>query len=250
MMKNFLQDIKTKIFADGADLKSIIEMNNNPLISGFTTNPTLMRKAGVNNYKNFALDVLSLINDKPVSFEVISDDFDEMERQALEISSWGKNVIVKIPITNTKKEISSSLVKRLCDAGVKINVTAVFTIEQMMKVLPNMSSAEAGYISIFAGRIADAGIDPLPIMAEAVEILSDHPKIELIWASPREVYNIIQADQVKCHIITATDDILKKLNLLGKDLSEFSLDTVKMFFNDAAAAGFNIFTDTEKYVVK
>lgn len=249
-MKNFLQDIKTKIFADGADLKSIIEMNNNPLISGFTTNPTLMRKAGVNNYKNFALDVLSLINDKPVSFEVISDDFDEMERQALEISSWGKNVIVKIPITNTKKEISSSLVKRLCDAGVKINVTAVFTIEQMMKVLPNMSSAEAGYISIFAGRIADAGIDPLPIMAEAVEILSDHPKIELIWASPREVYNIIQADQVKCHIITATDDILKKLNLLGKDLSEFSLDTVKMFFNDAAAAGFNIFTDTEKYVVK
>jgi transaldolase len=250
MMNNFLQNIKTKIFADGADINSIIEMNNNPIISGFTTNPTLMRKAGVNDYKNFAMEALSLIGDKPISFEVISDDFNEMEMQALEISSWGKNVIVKIPITNTKQEICSELIKKLTSAGVKINVTAVFTIEQMIKVLPYMACSNGGYISIFAGRIADAGIDPMPIMTEAVEILKAYNNIELIWASPREVFNIIQADQIKCHIITATDDILKKLDLLGKDLSEFSLETVKMFFNDAATAGFNINTYTEKYAVK
>jgi transaldolase len=250
MMKNFIQNIKTKIFADGADLNSILELNNNPLISGFTTNPTLMRKAGVNHYKSFAKEVLSIIRDKPVSFEVISDDFDEMEKQALEISSWGENVIVKIPITNTKQEISSKLINRLCKEAVKINLTAVFTIDQMIKVLPDMSSTQEGYVSIFAGRIADAGIDPLPIMSKAVEILSDYPNIKLIWASPRELFNIIQADQIKCDIITATKDILNKLNLIGKDLSEFSLDTVKMFYNDAAAAGFNIFTSTENYAVK
>jgi transaldolase len=249
-MNNFIKNIKTRIFADGADLNSIIEMNKNPIISGFTTNPTLMRKAGVNDYKNFAMEALSIVGDKPISFEVISDEFNEMESQALEINSWGKNVIVKIPITNTKQEISTELIKRLSASGVKINVTAVFTIDQMIKVLPYMTSSQSGYISIFAGRIADAGIDPLPIMAEAVRILADYPHIELIWASPREVFNIVQADQIKCNIITATDDILKKLNLLGKDLSEFSLETVKMFFNDAASAGFNINTYNEKYAVK
>ena len=249
-MNKFVQSLKTKIFADGANIKSIIEMNNNPLIAGFTTNPTLMRKAGVTDYKSFAIEALSIVKGKPISFEVISDDFDEMEKQALELSSWGENVIVKIPITNTKKESSAGLIKKLSDAGVKINVTAIFTIEQIMKVLPEMVTTRGGYVSIFAGRIADAGIDPLPIMSEAVSLLKKYPHIELIWASPREVLNIIQADQVKCHIITATDDILKKLNLLGKDLTEFSMETVQMFHHDATEAGLNILTGTEKYAVK
>jgi len=232
--------LKVKLFADGADKKSILEIYKNSLISGFTTNPTLMKKAGVKNYRKFALDILSFIKDKPISFEVFSDEFEEMERQALEISSWGQNVYVKIPVTNTKREDSTKLIDRLVLNGVKINVTAMFTIEQVKKVLPVLSKGPGGYISIFAGRIADAGINPVPIMTEVVEILKSYPNIELIWASPRELYNVVQANEMGCHIITATNAILKKLPTLGKDLSEFSLDTVKMFYNDAVSAGYKI----------
>lgn len=230
----------TKIFADGAEKNEILNYSRNPLISGFTTNPTLMKKAGVTDYKSFALDVLSLIKDKPFSFEVFSDDFDEMEQQALEISKWGNNVNVKIPITNTKGISSAQLIKKLSLAGVKINATAIMTIEQVKSVLPSLRNNPQAYVSVFAGRIADAGIDPVPIMKEILNLLKDYPNIELVWASPREVYNIIQADEIKCNIITITNDLLKRLTLIGKDLDEFSLDTVKMFYNDAKEAGYKI----------
>ena len=233
-------ELKVKLFADGADLNGMLEMYKNPLIKGFTTNPTLMKKAGVTNYEDFARKILSVINDRPISFEVFSDDFDEMEVQALKISQWGENVNVKIPITNTKGKSSAELIKSLSEKGVKINVTAMFLIEQLEEVAPLLSSGAGGYVSIFAGRIADAGIDPVPIMEKAVRILKDYPNVELIWASPRELYNVIQANEIGCHIITATNDILKKLPLLGKDLKEFSLDTVKMFYNDALNAGYSI----------
>ena len=235
-----MKQLKVKLFADGAEKAGMLEMYRNPLISGFTTNPTLMRKAGISNYKAFALDILSLIKDRPISFEVFSDEFPEMERQAMDIASWGENVNVKIPITNTRAQSSVPLVKKLSGAGVRLNVTAIMTLEQVQEVLPAMSGGPGGYVSVFAGRIADAGTDPVPVMAEAVNLLKDYPGIELIWASPRELFNIIQADQIGCHIITATNDILKKLPTIGKDLTEFSLDTVKMFYNDAKAAGFSI----------
>ena len=233
-------NLKVKLFADGADKEGMLEMYKNPQIKGFTTNPTLMKKAGVINYEAFAKEILSIITDRPISFEVFSDDFSEMEKQALKISKWGNNVNVKIPITNTKGESSSKLVKSLTDKGVKINVTAMFLIEQVKEIAPILGKGSGGYISIFAGRIADAGIDPVPIMKEAVEILKEYPNVELIWASPRELYNVVQADSIGCHIITATHDILKKLPLLGKDLREFSLDTVKMFYNDAQNAGYTL----------
>ncbi|TRZ51638.1 transaldolase [bacterium] len=232
--------LNVKLFADGAEKAGILEMYNNPLISGFTTNPTLMRKAGITNYREFAMDILSSIKDRPISFEVFSDEFPEMERQALEIASWGKNVNVKIPITNTKAESSVSLIDNLSMAGVKLNVTAMMTVEQVKKTLPALSKGPGGYVSVFAGRIADAGIDPVPIMTEVVNLLKKYPHIELIWASPRELFNIVQANDIGCHIITATNDILKKLPTLGKDLTQFSLETVQMFYNDARAAGFII----------
>lgn len=229
-----------KIFADGAEKAGMLEMYNNPMISGFTTNPTLMRKAGISDYREFAQDILATIKDRPISFEVFSDDFKEMESQALEIASWGENVYVKIPITNTKSESSAELLRRLTAANVKVNVTAIMTEEQVAEIVPILAFGPGAYISVFAGRIADTGRDPLPIMKRIVESLKPYPKLELIWASPRELLNIMQADEIGCQIITVTNDILKKLMLLGKDLNTYSLETVKMFYNDARAAGFEL----------
>ena len=230
----------TKIFADGAKKDEILALYKNQSISGFTTNPTLMKKAGVTDYKMFALNILSLIKDKPISLEVFSDEFDEMEQQALEMSKWGKNVIIKIPVMNTRGESSVDLIKKLSLSGVKINTTAIMTIDQVKSVLPSLEGGPKAYVSVFAGRIADAGIDPVPVMKEILYLLKEYPNIELVWASPREVYNIVQANDIKCHIITVTNDLLKKLPLIGKDLNEFSLDTVKMFYNDAKEAGYKI----------
>lgn len=227
-----------KIFADGANKAEILELNKDNRISGFTTNPTLLRKAGISNYKDFALDILSII-DKPISFEVISDDLEEMERQAIEISSWGKNVYVKIPITNTKSESTYSIIESLSNKGIKLNITAITTVKQVKKILPALETSSGAYISIFAGRIADTGINPLPIMKQTLKLIKNI-NVELIWASPRELYNVVQAEDIGCHIITCTNDILKKLPLIGKDLTEYSLDTVKMFYNDAKLSGYEL----------
>ena len=232
--------LKVKLFADGAEKAGMLEMYHNPLISGFTTNPTLMKIAGVSDYEAFAKDILTQIPDKPISFEVFSDEFDEMERQALDITSWGENVYVKIPITNTKGESSVPLVATLSENGVKVNVTAMFTVEQVQSVIPGLSKGPGSYVSVFAGRIADAGLDPLPIMREVLGLIKDYPGIELIWASPRELYNVVQADEIGCDIITATNSILKKLPSLGKDLNQFSLETVQMFYDDASEAGYTL----------
>ena len=233
-------ELKLKLFADGADKDGMLEMYNNPIISGFTTNPTLMKAAGVTDYKSFAQEILTHIDDKPISFEVFSDEFDEMENQALDIASWASNVNVKIPITNTKSESSVNLINKISEKGVNVNVTAMMTLEQVKSVLPGLANGPGGYVSVFAGRIADAGQDPFPIMSEVVEILQNHRNVELIWASPRELYNVVQADSIGCHIITATNNILKKLPTLGKDLELFSLETVKMFYDDATQAGYSI----------
>jgi transaldolase len=235
-----ITNLKIKIFADGADLAGIKEMYADPMIKGFTTNPTLMRKAGIQDYKAFAHQVLQTIPDRPISFEVFADEFDEMEHQALEIASWGKNVSVKIPVTNTRKEFAGPLIERLSKAGVALNVTALTTLEQVRNVTAHLSPDAPAIISVFAGRIADTGRDPVPLMAEAVKIMHDKPKAELIWASPRELLNIFQAESVGCHIITATNDILKKLSLVDKDLDQYSLETVQMFYKDAQAAGYKI----------
>lgn len=239
-MSKHTNSFTTKIFADGAEKAGMLEMDKNPLISGFTTNPTLMKKAGIADYRAFAKDILSEIKDKPISFEVFSDEFDEMERQAMEIASWGKNVYVKIPITNTKSESSVSLIEKLSHAHVKINVTAMMTLEQVQSVIAGLNQGPGSYVSVFAGRIADAGCDPLPIMKSVMHAIKPYPKIELIWASPREVFNLVQADSMKCHVITMTNDLIKKIPTIGKDLNEFSLETVRMFYNDATAAGFTL----------
>jgi len=236
------RNLKVKLFADGADLAGMKEMAANPMIKGFTTNPTLMRKAGISDYAAFARDVLKVIPDRPVSFEVFADDFGEMESQALEIASWGKNVNVKIPVTNTRKEFAGALIERLSKAGVKLNVTAVMTLEQVERITAKLDAKTPAIISVFAGRIADTGVDPMPIMKKSVAIMKAKPKAELIWASPRELLNVFQADAVGCHIITATNDILKKLSLVGKDLDKYSLETVEMFYKDAKAAGYTIAT--------
>jgi transaldolase len=238
--KDAVAALKVKLFADGADLAGMKEMAANPLIKGFTTNPTLMRKAGIGDYRAFAREVLAAIPDRPVSFEVFADEFGEMERQALEIASWGRNVNVKIPVTNTKGEFAGPLIERLSKRGVQVNVTALLTLEQVERVTERLASQTPAIISVFAGRIADTGVDPLPMMKKSVQILKSKPKAELIWASPRELLNIFQADAVGCHIITATNDILKKLSLVGKDLSRYSLETVEMFYKDAKAAGYSI----------
>jgi transaldolase len=235
-----MESLTVKIFADGADRNGMLEMYAKPYIKGFTTNPTLMRKAGISDYKAFAQDILQDIKDRPISFEVFSDDFAEMKRQALEIATWGDNVNVKIPVTNTKGESSVKLIKELAQAKVKQNVTALMTLQQVKEVAAALADGASSYVSVFAGRIADTGRDPVPLMTEAVKILQDYPHLELIWASPRELLNIFQADNIGCHIITVTNDILKKLKTVGKDLHEFSLDTVKMFYNDAQSAGFNL----------
>ena len=231
-----IDDLKIKIFADGADKTDMLEMYAKPYIKGFTTNPTLMRKAGIADYRAFAKTILQAIPDRPISFEVFSDEFVEMERQALEIAGWGKNVYVKIPVTNTRREPSNDLVRRLARAGVKLNVTALMTLEQVRVIGACLAGGPSSYISVFAGRVADTGRDPVPHMAAAVKLLHPYPNIELIWASPRELLNIFQADSIGCHIITVTNDVLKKFNLIGKDLDEFSLDTVNMFRNDAIGA--------------
>ena len=211
-----------------------------PYIKGLTTNPTLMNKVGISDYRAFAKDILSVIKDKPISFEVFSDDFKEMQRQAMEIASWGDNVYVKIPVSNTKREMSYPLVKKLAAQRVKLNVTAIMTLTQVRDVVEALDPNVPSYVSVFAGRIADTGYDPMPLMAAAVEILKVAPAAELIWASPRELLNIFQADAIGCQVITVTNDILKKLSLVGYNLSEYSLDTVKMFHRDAVAAGFKL----------
>ena len=233
-------DLRTKIFADGADLPGIVKLYANPFIKGFTTNPTLMRKAGITDYAEFARDVLRAVPDRPVSFEVFADEFDQMELQAREIASWGRNVNVKIPVTNTKGVFSGPLIERLSRAGIVVNVTAIMTLDQVQAVVDCLAPQTPAIVSVFAGRIADTGRDPVPLMAEAVRILTAKPKAELIWASPRELLNIFQADDIGCHIITVTHDLLSKLSLVGKDLGAYSLETVEMFHRDAQAAGFSI----------
>jgi len=237
-----IADLKVKIFADGADLKVIGDMSRNPIIKGFTTNPTLMRKAGIPDYRAFALEAARLVGQRPISFEVFSDEFNEMEAQAMEIAAWGKNVYVKIPVTNTRREFAGGLIKRLAKAGVQLNITALLTIRQVKDVMECLSPDTSSFVSVFAGRIADTGRDPVPLMSEAMRLLRPNPKAELIWASPRELLNIFHADSIGCHVITVTSDVLAKLPLIGKDLDEYSLDTVKMFHNDAVAAGFRIAT--------
>jgi transaldolase len=235
-----LDDLSVKIFADGADRAGIAELAAHPWIKGFTTNPTLMRAAGVDNVESFARDVIGIIGDRPVSFEVFSDDFADMERQALKMAAWGDNVYVKVPVTNTAAEFSGTVIRRLAAEGVRLNVTALMTLAQVRDVAEVLRGGPPSFVSVFAGRIADSGRDPLPIMSAAIEMLRPEPQIELIWASPREVLNLVQADSVGCHIITVTHDLLKKLPSLGRDLDEFSLDTVKMFHRDGLAAGFQL----------
>lgn len=232
-----VEDLSIKIFADGADKAGMLEMYSKPFIKGFTTNPTLMRKAGISDYKAFALDILALIKDKPISFEVFSDDFNEMKRQALVIKSWAENVYVKIPVTNTEGSPSYDLINDLVEMGVHLNVTAITTLKQVREVSAALEN-HPSYVSVFAGRIANTGVDPVPLMVEAIEIISVFPKQELLWASPRELLNIFQANEIGCQVITVTNDILNKLELVGKDLSEYSLDTVKMFRSDAVKAGY------------
>src|ERR1700758_1300669 len=233
-----VSDLKVQIFADGADKASMLDLYRQSYIKGFTTNPTLMRKAGVTDYERFARELLQEIRDRPISFEVFADDFPEMARQARKIATWGKNIRVKIPITNTRRESAVSLCKRLTQEGIPLNVTALFTLEQVQAVVDAVKGGAPTYVSVFAGRIADTGVDPVPLMAEAVRRLAAALNTELIWASPRELLNIFQADAIGCHIITVTNDILKKLALIGKDLGDYSLETVKMFYDDGRAAGF------------
>lgn len=232
--------LSVKIFADGAERSRMLEMSARPYIKGLTTNPSLMRKAGIADYRAFAKDVLTEISDKPVCFEVLADDVGEMERQALEIASWADNVYVKIPVTTTQRESCCGLVRRLADRRIKLNVTAVMTLAQIGEVTAALNPSTASYVSVFAGRIADTGVDPLPLMAKAVAILRRNPRAELIWASPRELLNIFQADAVGCQVITVTEEILNKLPRVGYDLAEYSLETVRMFHHDARCAGFQL----------
>ncbi|HTA39453.1 MAG TPA: transaldolase [Candidatus Acidoferrales bacterium] len=232
--------LRIKIFADGADKAGMLEMYRNPLIAGFTTNPTLMRKAGIANFEAFARDVLEAIPDRPISFEVFSDDFAEMERQARLITTWGENVYVKIPVTDTKGASAAPLVAKLAGDGIKLNVTALLTVEQVRTVTSALADGAPSYVSLFAGRIADAGVDPIPLARESLDVMAPHKHLELIWASPREILNVVQADALGVHVITVTNDLLAKLPSLGKDLAQFSLETVRMFHRDAAAAGFEL----------
>lgn len=237
-MPKKMHELKIKIFSDGAEKVPMLEMAAKPFIKGFTTNPTLMRKAGITDYVAFAKDILANIKDKPVSFEVFSDEFSEMERQARIIASWGPNVYVKIPITNTKRQSTFDLVKKLAHEGVKINVTAILTLKQVAHIKEAFPKDASAIISVFAGRIADTGHNPFPIMKEAKAILSSHPKMELLWASPRQLLDIYHAEEAGSDIITVTTDILKKLEKIGYDHDELSLDTVKMFYDDGQKAGY------------
>ena len=235
-----VSELKIAIYADGADKSAMLDIYKNPWVKGFTTNPTLMAKAGITNYESFAREMVKAIPDRPISFEVFSDDFAEMETQALKISSWGKNVNVKIPITNTKKQYSYELIESLANKGVKLNVTALFTLEQVRLSALALKNSPWSIISVFSGRIADTGRDPVPLMADAVKLIGNAPNINLLWASPRELLNIFQADEIGVQIITVTNEVIKKLELVGKDMDEYSLETVKTFYNDAKKAGFSI----------
>ena len=238
-----VDELRVKIFADGADLGGILKLYKNPHIKGFTTNPTLMRKAGIDDYESFARTLLEAVPDRPVSLEVFADDLSEMARQARVIASWGSNVNVKIPVTNTQGVFCGPTIRELSAEGVVVNVTAVMTADQVRRIADCLAPETPAIVSVFAGRVADTGRDPIPLMRESVEILKARPKAELIWASPRELLNVMQADEVGCHIITATSDILAKLGLVGKDLDAYSLETVAMFRSDALAAGYTIADD-------
>jgi transaldolase len=233
-------ELRVKVFADGADLEGVRRLAADPVISGFTTNPTLMRKAGIVDYRRFAEEMLEIVSDRPVSFEVFSDEPREMERQARLISSWGDNVYVKIPVTDTAGVRTDELLRRLSAAGIKLNVTGLMTVVQVEQVAACLQDGLSAFVSVFAGRIADAGVDPVPVMTNALNVLAGTPGAELLWASPREILNVVQADQIGCHVITVTHDLLGKLKLLGRDLNAFSLDTVRMFHDDARAAGYTL----------
>jgi transaldolase len=235
-----LDRISTRIFADGADLEGMVALAADPRIAGFTTNPTLMRKAGLREYAEFARQLLERVTEHPISFEVFADEPGEIARQARVIAAWGENVYVKVPVTTTRGEPLAPLVRELSEDGVRVNVTALFTTAQVELITAAVRDGAPSCISVFAGRIADAGVDPMPIMARAVQIMAEAPRAELIWASPREILNLVQANEVGCHIITITHDLLKKLDCLGKDLEQYSLETVRMFYGDARAAGFTL----------
>jgi transaldolase len=233
-------ELKVKIFADGADKAAMLDLYAKPWVKGFTTNPTLMRKAGIRDYQAFSHEILAAIPDRPISLEVFADEFAEMERHARIIASWGENVYVKIPVTNTRREPALDLISRLSHAGIKLNVTALTTLTQVREVVAALGGGAPACVSVFAGRVADTGRDPLPLMTAALEMVRTFPGIELIWASPRELLNVVQAHHIGCDIITVTSDILKKLDLIGRDLAEYSLDTVKMFYNDAISSGYSL----------
>jgi len=236
-----VDSLRIKLFLDGAELPAMKEaVASNPLIKGFTTNPTLMRKAGITDYAAFAKEAIKVVGERSISFEVFSDDFETMEREAREIRSWGGNTYVKIPVTNTKGASSAGLIRKLSGEGIALNVTAILTSAQVREVASALAAKTPSIVSVFAGRIADSGVDPMPIMRECARILESRPKAELLWASPRELLNIFQADEVGCHIITATKDVLAKLALVGKDLTQYSLETVQMFYRDAHAAGYQL----------
>ena len=229
--------LRIKVFADGADLEGMLALAQDPLISGFTTNPTLMRRSGVTDYETFAKEVLAAVTEHPISFEVVADDFEEMRRQARLIASWGANVFVKIPVTNTRGESSADLIRELSLEGLKLNVTAILSLRQVWTVAKALTESPGAVVSVFAGRIADTGRDPVPLMVAALEILTDVPQAELLWASPREILNVVQADGIGCHIVTVTHDLLKKIGGLGRDLEDVSRDTVVMFHDDAQQSG-------------
>jgi transaldolase len=244
-----VSELKLKIFADGADKAGMIELYRQPYIKGFTTNPTLMRKAGVKDYEGFARDILQHIPDRPISFEVFADDEADMERQARRISSWAANVYVKIPVTNTRREPMYGLIRRLSADGIQVNATAVLALDQVRHIAKALKGGAGSYLSIFAGRVADTGRDPVPMMKSALEMIATEPNTQLVWASPRELLNIFQADEIGCHIITVTSDVLKKINLIGKDLHDFSLETVQMFHRDAAHSGYKLDLSPEEQPV-
>jgi transaldolase len=235
-----VSELKVQVFADGADKASMIELYRQPYIKGFTTNPTLMRKAGVTDYERFAVEILQHIPDRPISFEVFADDEIEMERQARKIARWASNVYVKIPVTNTRREPMYDLIRRLSAEGIQVNATAVLALDQVRHIAQALRGGALSYISVFAGRVADTGRDPVPLMKAALELIAPEPNTQLVWASPRELFNILQADEIGCHIITATSDVLKKVSLIGKDLNDYSLETVRMFHEDAARSRYTL----------
>ena len=235
-----VSELRVQVFADGADKASMLELYRQPYIQGFTTNPTLMRKAGVIDYERFAREILQQIPDRPISFEVFADDETEMERQARKIARWAGNVYVKIPVTNTRREPMYELIKRLSADGIQVNATAVLALDQVRHIAQALRGGAPSYISVFAGRVADTGRDPVPLMKEALELMAPEPKTQLVWASPRELLNIFQADEIGCHIITVTSDVLKKVSLIGKNLHDYSLETVRMFHDDAAHSGYTL----------